>query len=625
MATPALKIEARQRTDSTLFTSPGKRRLITALALSLLALLLYNPVTQYGFVNFDDPAYVTGNQHIRTGLRWQTVVWAFRSTEQANWHPLTWLSHALDYQLFHLNPAGHHYDNVLLHVVCVVLLFLFLESVTGLAGRSAVVAALFAVHPIDVESVAWISERKNILCTAFFLLGLYAYQRYAQNPKLKRYSAVVFSFALALMSKPMAITFPCVLLLLDYWPLERMQSFGSTSEAIARPRYQPKPLGWLVLEKIPLLLLSVGSAIVTVIVQKSGGALRAEYSISLRAENAVVSYTRYIGKLFWPTRLATLYPFPRNGVPAWETVLASIVLLSISCAVLVGSRKRYIAVGWFWFLGTLVPVIGLVQVGEQAMADRYAYIPFIGLFIAIVWAIADWAQSRHVAPRYPAIAALLAIAALSVVARTQMKYWESTTTLWSHTLAVTGPNFVAEDNMGAELIGEGKIDAARVHFQAAIDINPRDPFSQLDIGVCDQKIGDLQGAIAHYQAALRTSTERLLRSTAFRNLGSTYRRAGDFDAARENYAAALRSDPDNVVSLIGLGLIAQKTGDFSGASVYYARAATAQPWDITYLLLARALDSAGRKSESAATLEQAKKISPDFDMAQKEAARLLAQ
>src|ERR1700739_3583509 len=250
MATVAVNVEARRPTGTDLFSSPKQRRVVLSLLLALLALLLYNPVTQYGFVNFDDPGYVTGNPHIRTGLTWQTVHWAFWSTEQANWHTLTWLSHALDYQLFHLKAAGHHYDSVLLHALCVVLLFLLLESATGLAGRSAVVAALFAAHPINVESVAWISERKHGLCTVFFLLGLWAYQRYARRPDLKRYLAVAFLFALALMAKPMAITFPCVLLLLDYWPLQRMRPFGATHEAGESSAYQPRPVSALVLEKV---------------------------------------------------------------------------------------------------------------------------------------------------------------------------------------------------------------------------------------------------------------------------------------------------------------------------------------------------------------------------------------
>ena len=608
-----------------LFSSPKQRRVVLSLLLALLALLLYNPVTQYGFVNFDDPGYVTGNPHVRAGLTWQTVQWAFSSTEQANWHPLTWLSHAFDYQLFHLKAAGHHYDSVLLHALCVVLLFLFLESATGLVGRSAAVAALFAVHPINVESVAWISERKNVLCTVFFLLGLCAYLWYAQRPDFKRYSAVAGLFALALMSKPMAITFPCVLLLLDYWPLERMRPPVATRESEKTAAYPARTVSALVLEKIPLLLLSAASAVITVIVQKSGGALRAEYPFPLRLENAMVSYARYIGKAFWPSHLAALYPFPRHGLLGSEGVLATLVVLSVSGAVLFQARKRFLAVGWFWFLGTLVPMIGLVQVGEQAMADRYAYIPFIGLFIALIWAVADWAEARRIRPMYLATASLLAVAALALVAHVQMKYWQSSTALWAHALQVTGPNFVAEDNMGAELINQGNIPAARAHFQAATEINPQDAFSQIDIGVCDKKMGNLRGAIEHYESALRLSAAPTLRSTAFGNLGSLYRLEGNYPAARDNYAAALRIDPGYAMALLGLGLVAQKTGNLSDAIDYYSRAMAAGPSDVGYILLARALEAAGRESESAAALEQARRIAPAFDMAQKEAARLLAE
>jgi len=624
MATPALKMEAPQSASAALFSSPEKRRVVISLLLALLALVIYNPVTRMGFVNFDDPAYVTANRNVQSGLTWKTVRWAFLSTDAANWHPLTWLSHALDCQLFHLKAAGHHYDNLLLHALCVVLLFLFLESTTGKIGRSMAVAALFAVHPINVESVAWISERKNILCTLFFFLGLYVYESYARRPELKRYVAVVVTFALALMAKPMAITFPCVLLLLDYWPLRRMEvgaNLADASDSTDRTRSLP----WLLLEKLPLMLLSVASGIITVIAQKGGGALRTQYGLPLRLGNAVIAYARYVGKAFWPSKLAALYPFPRNGVHAWEVAAAALLIVAISCAALFLNHKRYLAFGWFWFLGTLVPVIGLVQVGEQAMADRYAYIPFVGLFIALVWGFADWAANHRIAPRYLAITATSCTFALALSAHAQMKYWANTTDLWSHTLQVTGPNFVAEDNLGAELIKEGKIEAARDRFQRAIDINSKDPFSQLNIGVCDKKMGNLQNAAEHYQAALKLSAEPNLRLTAFSNLGSLYRQSHDYQAARANYEAALRINPENAMPLIGLGLLSYKTGDAVSAVNYYSRGLALEPSDVGYILLARALQAAGRTSESSAALDQAKGLAPDFQAAQNEASRLLAQ
>jgi tetratricopeptide (TPR) repeat protein len=624
MATPALKMEAPQSASAALFSSPGKRRVVLSLLLALLALAVYNPVTRMGFVNFDDPAYVVGNRNVQNGLTWKTVRWAFLSTEAANWHPLTWLSHAIDCQLFQLKAAGHHYDSLLLHALCIVLLFLFLESITGCAGRSMAVAALFAVHPINVESVAWISERKNVLCTLFFFLGLYVYGWYVRHPELKRYLAVVVTFALALMAKPMAITFPCVLLLLDYWPLRRMNLGTIPTDASESPD-QTRSLPWLLLEKLPLMLLSAASGIITVIAQKGGGALRTEYGFLLRLSNAVVSYARYIGKAFWPSKLAALYPFPRHGVPAWEVTAAALLIIAVSGAALFLTKKRYFAVGWFWFLGTLVPVIGLVQVGEQAMADRYAYIPLVGLFIALVWGLADWAANHKIASRYLAIAVTICTFALALSAHAQMKYWANTTDLWSHTLEVTGPNFVAEDNLGAELIKEGKIEAARERFQTAIDINPKDPFSQLNIGVCDKQMGNLQSAAEHYQAALKLSVEPNLRLTAFSNLGSLYRKSHDYQASRANYEAALRINPESGMTLMGLGLLAQTTGDAAGAVNYYSRGLALEPSDVGYILLARALQAAGRTSESSAALEQAKRLAPDFGAAQNEASRLLAQ
>ena len=622
MATPTLKMEAPQSASAALFSSPDKRRLVISLLIALVTLALYNPVTQMGFVKVDDPAYVTGNRDVQNGLTWKTVRWAFLSIDAANWHPLTWLSHALDCQLFHLKAAGHHYDSLLLHALCVVLLFLFLESITGSVGRSMAVAALFAVHPMNVESVAWISERKNVLCTLFFFLGLYLYHWYARHPELKRYLVVVVTFAMALMAKPMAITFPCVLVLLDYWPLRRLNLRTSDAGELSD---RTRSLSWLLLEKLPLLLLSVASGIITVIAQKGGGALRTEYGLPLRLGNAAISYARYIGKAFWPSKLAALYPFPRNGVPAWEVAAAMLLIVTISCAALLLTEKRYLAFGWFWFLGTLVPVIGLVQVGEQSMADRYAYIPFVGLFIAVVWGLADWASIRKISPSYLALAVTIWTFALAHCAHAQMKYWANTKDLWSHTLQVTGSNFVAEDNLGAELLEEGKIEAARERFQAAININPKDPFSQLNIGVCDKQMGNLQSAAEHYQAALQLSVDPNVRAAAFSNLGSLYRRLHEYQAARGNYEAALRINPESAMPLIGLGLVAYKTGDAASAVNYYSRGLALGPSDVGYVLLARALEAAGRKSESSAALEQAKRLASDFAAAQDEASRLLAE
>jgi protein O-mannosyl-transferase len=636
MATVATKLETAPKPSIDLFSSPGKRCAVLSLLLTLVTLVVYNPVWQNEFVSFDDPAYITSNQHVRSGLTWDTVKWAFRSTEHANWFPITRLSHALDCQVFHLRAAGHHYMTLLLHVVVVVLLFLFLERTTRYAWRSLTVAALFAVHPINVESVAWAAERKNVLCTIFFLLGILAYTRYARNPSVKRYMAVALLFALGLMSKPMVITFPFVLLLLDYWPLGRIE-FSWGKERVGRtllsasragepePRIKSQPFARLLWEKLPLLALSAASAIITLVAQRAGGAIRGEYSFASRLLNAIVCYALYIGKALWPSHLAVLYPYPENMRPAWEVVISALVILSMSAATLILRRHRYLAVGWLWYMGTLIPVIGLVQVGEQAMADRYAYIPLIGLFIAAVWGVADWARSQRLATSYLAAAAAIAITGLAIGTHLQIGYWRDTITLWSRALDVTERNFVAHDSMGAELIHQGEVQEAKAHFQAAANINPRDAFSQLDLGVCEKRQGNVKAATEHYELALRLSSDPSLRSATLGNLGSIYRISGDYGRARQSYESALGLLPDNEIALVGLALVAQKNGDLVSAINYYSRAVTVEPSDTGYLLLAQALAKAGQASEAQAAYAHAHQVSRDWNATERAVDHLLQE
>lgn len=598
MAT-SVQLEERLQTSGALFSSPRARTAVLSLCLMLVTLSVFNPVVHNAFVGFDDPGYVTGNQHVRSGLSWKTVKWASRSTELANWHPLTWLSHALDCQLFGLNAAGHHFVNTLLHGIVAVVLFLALGAMTGSSWRSFVVAALFAVHPMNVQTVAWISERKNLLSSLFFVLALIAYHWYVQRPGSKRYSVVILCFVLGLMSKPMIITLPFVLLLLDYWPLRR---------ASARPGARVR----LVLEKLPLFALSAASGAITLMAQRAGGAIRFEHPLSIRLANAVVCYWRYLGKAFWPARLAVFYPYPEHAPSPWEIALAASLLISLTIVVLSAPRCPYLAVGWLWFLGTLVPVIGLVQVGEQVMADRYAYIPFIGLFVAAVWGIADWAALRPIPTSLLVTAAIAVLLVFAIVDRVQIGYWKDNLTLWSHTLAVTEHNYMAEDSLGAELIKEGRLQEAIAHLRAAAAINPGDAFSQLDLGVCEKRLGNFSGAIKDYQTALALSTESSLRATAFGNLGSVYRIQRDYAQARQSYQSALELQPDNLFALIGMGVLSQKTGDLAGAVDYYARAATLEPSDSEYLLLSQALSKQGRNSEARAAYAQAQKLSRNW-------------
>ena len=628
MATTATKLAPSPRPQDGLFRSPGKRTTVLSLLLVLLTLLAYNPSAHNEFVSFDDPIYVTGNQHFRDSLTWDTVKWAFLSTEEANWHPLTWLSHGLDYQLFHLKPAGHHYMSVVLHAICAVLLFLFLEAATGMAWRSAMVAALFAVHPINVESVAWVSERKSVLCMLFFALTLLAYRWYAQNPSVKRYGLVGLLFVLGLMSKPMIITLPFVLLL-DYWPLGRAWPAGVAPDVQGGQAgtLAPTKTSWtrLVVEKLPLLALSAASAVITMVAQKAGGAMHNEYSFWGRLLNAIVSYARYIEKAIWPSRLAALYPYPDHPLPAWQVTLSVLFLLSITLAVLTLRRRRYLTVGWFWYLGTMVPVIGLVKVGEQGMADRYAYIPLIGLFIAAVWGIGDWARAKRVPALYLGLAAAVAILGFSAITQTQIGYWKNSVALWSHTLAVTERNYAAHDNLGAELIDQGKIQEAMAQFEAALAINPRDPFGLLNLGLCEKRQGHIKEAVELYEAALRISAYPPLKATALGNLGSIYRASRDYARARESYESALGLMPNNKFAFIGLGLIAQKSGDLTQAADFYSRAVKSEPSDAEYLLLAQALEKAGRPREAQVARGQAQKMSPDWNATEKAVNHLLQE
>jgi protein O-mannosyl-transferase len=605
------------------FSSPEKRTVILSLLLVLATLALYNPASQHPFVNFDDDGYVTNNSHVRAGLGWDTVKWAFTTTELANWHPLTWLSHALDYQLFGLNPAGHHDTNILLHAANVVLLFLLLQWTTGFTWRSGMVAVLFALHPVNVESVAWISERKNLLSMLFFLLALWGYAWYARKPGVERYIVVAFLFVLGLMAKPQIITLPFVLLLWDYWPLERLLPAQRDSGSA----YARRSLVGLVLEKIPLLLMSAASAIITMKAQHAGGALRSvlEVPFASRLQNAVVAYARYFGKAFWPARLASLYPLHASSPPGWQVAAASLFLLAVTVAVVMARKQRYLMVGWFWFLGTLVPMIGLVQVGEAAMADRYAYLPFLGLFFAVCWGVADGAVERKISPQVLTVPALAALIALAVVTLFQLSYWSDNAALWSHTIEITGANFVAQDNLGGALLLRGNLEEAMPHFRTASQINPRDPLSTINIASYELQKGRLPSAIELCNRVLQITSNASLRSNAFSGLGSAYRQQGKLGAAEQSYDDALQMAPGNARAWIGLGLLSQKAGDFTQAANRFSHAVEIEPTDVGYLLLAQALERTGRTVEAQAAAQAAQQISSNLSAAQQEAGQLLKQ
>jgi len=525
---------------------------------------LYFRVIRYPFCSYDDTVYVTANRHVQSGLSLETVKWAFSTYDAANWHPITWLSHALDYHYFFLDPAGHHGTNVILHVFNVLLLFWVLRSATGCVGRSAMVAALFALHPINVESVAWVAERKNLLSLLFFLLALAAYRWYTERPGIGRYLLCALWFWLGLMSKPQVITLPFVLLLWDYWPLRRlavrhsllafrqkrapdrsdeMQPAASAqgpSDEERKAKSEERFLR-LVLEKLPLFALSAASGVITMRAQHAGGAIAAfRIPLAIRLANAALSYARYLEKAIWPSHLAVFYPHPLGAALGWPAVASAAGLLIITILVVRARERGYLLVGWFWFLGTLVPMIGLVQVGTQGMADRYGYLPFIGLYMMICWGVADLAvEWRLPNASLPAVCVTVLLA-LVIMTYRQIGYWQDDVTLWSHAAQVTRGNYVAEDNLGEALVDEGKMGEAMPHFFRAVAIFPADPTSNLNIGAYEQAHQNFSSAITQYNQVLRYTANPGVRRKALMNMADAYQALGDRARARQCLEAAQR-------------------------------------------------------------------------------------
>jgi Tfp pilus assembly protein PilF len=603
------------------------------LLLALGTLAFYNPIVRNGFTNFDDDIYILNNAHVRAGLTWETVQWAFTSYDAANWHPLTWLSHALDFQLFGLNPAGAHYVNVLLHAASAIPLFLLLEGATGLIWPAFMVAGLFALHPVNVESVAWGAERKNVLSMVFFLLTLHAYGWYVRRGGgVKRYAAVAALFALGLMAKSEIITLPFVLLLWDFWPLGRTSVLSSQFSVLSEKPSDaasgttapvPRSVSFLVLEKVPLLVLSAASGVLTLLAQRAGHAVRT-LPASERWGNAVVAYVRYLGEAFWPVRLAVLYPHPGDSLPVGRVIGAAVVLLSITGLVLLWRERRYLVVGWLWFLGTLVPVIGMVSVGEQAMADRYAYLPYIGLFVAVVWLVAEIARERKIPAVWLAAPAVLILATLGVLSRRQVAYWHDSETLWRHTLSVTDGNYMAHGGLARALAMQGRTDEAIDEFKAAQSLHAYSFQDMIAVGVYEQTHGKPQEAVAQYVRAAGASQDAKSRAIALNDLASAYLQMGDMSHAKISYASAIEQDPENGAALVGSGLQAEREGDVALAVARISHAVEMEPSDVGYLLLEQALRRAGGLAEADDARAHAQRISQDFSQAQQSAAKVLA-
>ena len=523
------------RRQADIATALWHRPVVLGLLLVVATVALYYPAHRHPFVKYDDNDYVYENVYVQAGLGWETVKWAFTTSHAANWHPLTWLSHALDSQIFGLKAAGPHDVNIFFHALNAVLVFWVLLRATGLAGRSFMVAALFAVHPINVEAVVWIAERKTLLSTMFFLLALGAYRWYASRPHVGRYSVVALLFALGLMAKPQIITLPCVLLLWDYWPLGRL-AFRSSPCALRkhgagempgekRTAISEERVLWLILEKAPLLAIAAASAVITLKVQ---GVARTWFPLMVRVKNAVLSYGLYVKNALWPNKLTLLYPHPGASLSRREVLTAGLILLVITGLVMAGWRRRYLPVGWFWFLGTLIPMIGLVQVGLQAMADRYAYVSFLGLFIIVCWGAADFCEHAHLpAGLLPSIS-LAVLLILALLARRQINYWQTDEGLWSRALQVTTSNWVAESQLGSVLAMDGRVEEAMPHFYKAIAISPTDRTANMGVAIYQLQTGNFSEAVVYYQRVLDSPGEQSeLVVNAWVGMAKAYRALGD--------------------------------------------------------------------------------------------------
>ena len=521
------------------------------LALLLITLAVFWQASTHEFINFDDLSYVTSNPHVKGGFSRDNVFWAFTTTTEANWHPLTWLSHMADSQLFGLNPAGHHLMNVLFHGANTLLLFHLLFRLTGCHWKSAFVSAIFALHPLHVESVAWVSERKDVLSTLFWLLAIWAYVRYVERRDPLRYTLTLLFFSAGLMAKPMLVTLPLVLLLLDFWPLGRWQR---SANVVDHQSCSPRRL---VLEKTPFLFLAFASSFITYHVQQKEGAVA---SLSLlpvypRVENAFIAYVQYLSKTIWPSRLAIFYPF-KFDLPIWQ-VAGSILLLA--CVTLLVWRKRrrypYLFVGWLWYLITLVPVIGFVKVGSQSMADRYTYLPLIGIFIAIAWYFPALFKELRLRGDILAVTAAIILTLYALCAYKQLGYWQNSITLYNHSVSVTSPNSFILDNLASAYLERGRLDEAIEQSKLALTIDPNDYKAHFILGLVYDRQGKTSDALVHYSESVRIKPDYI---EALNNLGRILTLQGNYDKALDCFSAILNLDPDNQNAQYNLKFVEQR-------------------------------------------------------------------
>ncbi|HSC27663.1 MAG TPA: tetratricopeptide repeat protein [Vicinamibacterales bacterium] len=585
------------------------------ICLGLIAanLIVFGPVVRHGFINLDDPQYVTENRHVLGGLTWQSLAWAATASYAGNWHPLTWVSHMLDVRFFGVDPRGHHLSSLVLHILNTLLVFGVLHRMTRAPARSAAVAALFAIHPLHVESVAWVAERKDVLSAFFWLLTMWAYVRYVERSNLARYTIVLLCFVAGLAAKPMVVTLPFVLLLLDYWPLRRVPVVDEAPWTSPQNR---TALRGLVLEKLPMFGCALASGAVTVWVQKAGGAMRGLDALPVgdRVANALQTYLAYIGKMLWPANLAALYPISR-GDSVWPAALAALVLVSITLVALRAARRcPFVPVGWLWYLGTLVPVIGLVQVGSQRMADRFTYIPFVGLFVIVAWGVPLVLRRSKTVDAAVGVVAAVLLAAGAAVAREQTAVWHDSIRLWRHTLAVTENNHLAHHYLAHALAAAGQPVEAAAEYRRALEIRPDYPDAHNGLGVILAASGKHDEAIAHYRQAIRFSPQY---AAALTNLGASLMAQSRTDEALIHLREAVRLDPEFAQAHSNLGTALANTGRPEEAIPSFETALRLGPgYADAHRHLGATLAMLGRTTDAIAHYSEALRINPDDALAQ---------
>ncbi len=566
-------------------------------ALAAANFIAFSRLWHCDFVNYDDNVYVIENDHVKAGLTRQSILWAFSAPRNSFWHPLTMLSHMLDCQLFGLNPHGHHLTSLLLHTANTLLLFGLLMNMTGALWRSAFVAAAFALHPLHVESVAWIAERKDVLSTFFWLLTMAAYVRYTRARGAKWYLVTLLFFALGLMAKPMLITLPFVLLLLDYWPLKRLTYYPLS--AIRYPLF----------EKLPFFALAAAFSIITFFTQQSEGALELKLPLYIRIANAAVSYLTYIEKMFWPARLAAFYPHQTENLPLWYSAVAALLLLAVSIWVLrSASRRKYLVFGWLWYLGTLVPVIGLVQVGSFAMADRYTYVPLTGLFIIIAWGLNDLLISLPHRKIILSTSAFAALSALAICTHLQLRHWQNSVALFEHALNVTTDNDVMHSSLGLEFASQGNFEQALVHYRQALQINPRLAEAHHNMSVTLSSLGRYDEAAAQCRQAILLKPNYF---KAYNSLGIVLSYQKKYDQALDCFNRALQIKPDFAEAHNNLGAALGLQGKTEQAVEHFQQALKIKSnYADAYYNLGSVFQSQGKTDQAADCYRKALQSNP---------------